>query len=420
MKRIAKAVACTVLLIAGLNAAPEAVSAESEPGENPNSMVAPDPEGQAQAQRAQVVESGDPACDTRNGEKPKPGSRCMTIVVVDGEGSSPPSDGAESVRLSSSGVEIPPWCTEPTTHGTRTHACRNYAFYIRTIQYNSNGAATETGRLYMNRWEHTYGSPSVDTFAHQSGISSYDGWGDALNMSVSGSASYTAGGDCTLASSSFPTQPIMPHHQLRKGEAFYDTTATAIGDVGTCTTTWELTFSVPTYNSAIISESMDDIRCDNAIGANGVRPRRVGCVVPWYASAVAYSQNTNPTLANHVTLAQLSGLPGATFAAPLNRETDSATIALNRSLACGDAPSVPEMSCDEYPLASSEQGLSSGGTRRSFPGCLILSPPATGPTGVSACMITASDNNAQGGLMSAFYYDERVLDGDPYRVVVVS
>lgn len=140
-----------------------------------------------------------------------------------------------------------------------------------------------------------------------------------------------------------------------------------------------------------------------------------------YASSVGYSQSAYPSLAAHVSQAQNSGLPGATFAAPLNRLRDATAINANRNLACGDAPSIAGFSCDEYPLASSYQGLSTGGgTRRSFDGCQIFAPVETGPTGVSACMITASENSAQGGLMAGFYYDWRVLDGDPYRVRVVS
>jgi hypothetical protein len=42
----------------------------------------------------------------------------------------------------------------------------------------------------------------------------------------------------------------------------------------------------------------------------------------------------------------------------------------------------------------------------------------TGPTGVSVCMITATENNAQGGLNTQFFRVERVLDGDPFRVTV--
>lgn len=35
-------------------------------------------------------------------------------------------------------------------------------------------------------------------------------------------------------------------------------------------------------------------------------------------------------------------------------------------------------------------------------------------------MINESDNNSQGGIMSAFYRSERILDNDPYRVIVVA
>lgn len=45
---------------------------------------------------------------------------------------------------------------------------------------------------------------------------------------------------------------------------------------------------------------------------------------------------------------------------------------------------------------------------------------AVGPTGASACMITASENNAQGGIMAAFNYDNRVLNGDPFLVNISS
>jgi hypothetical protein len=40
----------------------------------------------------------------------------------------------------------------------------------------------------------------------------------------------------------------------------------------------------------------------------------------------------------------------------------------------------------------------------------------TGPTGARACMITNTENSAQGGIMAAFYYNNRVLGGDPFRV----
>jgi hypothetical protein len=207
---------------------------------------------------------------------------------------------------------------------------------------------------------------------------------------------------------------------MRSGEAFFNTTATALGAVGFCTTTWDVIYTNPGYppSSPPVSRSIGDIRCDNATPAQGARARRVGCVVYWYASAALYSQSTYPSLARHVSLAQGSGLPGNSFAAPLTRTTNQTTINTNRNLACGNAPSITGKSCDEYPLATSNQGLAAGGTLRTFDGCNINAPRATGPTGASACMITASENNAQGGIMAAFNYDWRVLNGDPFRVLI--
>ncbi|WP_229076261.1 hypothetical protein [Actinoplanes sp. DH11] len=121
-----------------------------------------------------------------------------------------------------------------------------------------------------------------------------------------------------------------------------------------------------------------------------------------------------PHPAAHVAAAQNSGLPGEGFEDPLYRNETAATINLNRSRACGSAPSIAGKSCDEYPLASTYQGLAFGGTLRTFTGCNITAPTGvTGSVGASACMITASENNAQGGIMAKFYYDNRVLPGDP-------
>lgn len=178
-----------------------------------------------------------------------------------------------------------------------------------------------------------------------------------------------------------------------------------------------LTFTNPGYTSSTyVVPVFRQFRCDNKT-AGRTDP---GCVVPWYASAVYYSQATNPDLASHVSRAQASGLPGATFEAPLTRTTDPAVNQTNRDRACGYAPSVTGKSCDEYPVASSEQGLSAGGTRRTFDGCGFPGIQAgQGPTGVSVCMITASENSSQGGLHSAMYRSERVLQDDPFRVVVI-
>jgi hypothetical protein len=280
-----------------------------------------------------------------------------------------------------------------------------------------NGATTVTGELFMNVFDYEFSAVDLPNWQHQIGLAPYSGWGAAATASVSGTMA--AVGDCTnQGPNSFPTQPLSPiNNTMRVGFAGAMTTAVAVGAVGFCTTTWELLFTVPGYPPAGASSSLEEISCDNATGANGSRPARVGCVVWWFPALVLYSQSSYPSLASHVSRAQASGLPGATFANPLNRTSDPTIVNTNRNLACGDAPSIAGLSCDEHPLASTYQGLAFGGSRRTFTGCNINAPTGvTGPTGASACMITATQNNAQGGIMAAFYYDNRVLEGDPFRV----
>ncbi|MFD7733413.1 hypothetical protein ACFV6F_23870 [Kitasatospora phosalacinea] len=261
-----------------------------------------------------------------------------------------------------------------------------------------------------------YTDRTLITWAHQLEVTAYSGWGDAMTATVEGAASPS--GSCSLSNSSFPAQPLQPTSTWRIGEAFYNSTATAIGAIGFCTTTWQLTFRAPGgYTPAGMTYARNNVRCDNA--TPNANP---GCVVYWYAPPVFYSQTNTPDLANHVARAQASGLPGGTFDRPLTRITNPDLQEKNRQLACGDAPSITDKSCDEYPLASTKQGLytTPGGARRTFDGCSFNLPQTTGPTGVSVCMIAASNNNSQGGTMSNFYRAERVLDNDDYRVLVIA
>ncbi|MEV0903284.1 NucA/NucB deoxyribonuclease domain-containing protein [Streptomyces hokutonensis] len=263
---------------------------------------------------------------------------------------------------------------------------------------------------------YSYGETGLPTTAHQIEVSAYSGWGDALNASVDGQA--TLSGDCTRRSASYPAKPLKPLNSWSLGEAFFDTTATGAGDIGHCATYWYLTFTNGTYTPAVTDYNINEFRCDNATAGRAV----VGWVVPWYASALTYSKAATPNLVRHVQLAQGSGLPGATFAAPLTRTTSVWTIGVNRAFACPDDDVRPAgLNYDEYPLATSRNGLSAGGDRRSFAGCSLDNVPrSTGPKGASACMIPELENSSQGGTNTQFYRAERVLDGDPFRVLTTT
>ncbi|MFB7500417.1 hypothetical protein ACFC09_38060 [Streptomyces sp. NPDC056161] len=275
---------------------------------------------------------------------------------------------------------------------------------------------TVTGEANMLVLNYSYGETGLPTFAHQIETSAYSGWGDAMKATIDGQA--TMSGDCKRNSASFPAKPLTPVNSWSLGEAFFDTTATNDGDIGTCTTSWYLTFTNAPYVPAVTEYHMSDFRCDNATAGRAY----VGCVVPWYSSALTYSKARTPNLVRHVQLAQGSGLPGATFDAPLTRTTDTYTIGINRLKACpASDPAVEGKSCDEYPVATSRNGMSSGGARRSFDGCDLPNVlQRTGPSGASACMIPEGENNSQGGSNTQFYRAERVLDGDPFRILTAA
>jgi hypothetical protein len=65
----------------------------------------------------------------------------------------------------------------------------------------------------------------------------------------------------------------------------------------------------------------------------------------------------------------------------------------------------------------SAEGLTSGGTHRTFSGCQFTYPITTGPTGVSVCMIPKPQQDSQGGTHTGFASSWRVLPGDPFRIV---
>ncbi|MCY0929473.1 hypothetical protein OTB20_25385 [Streptomyces sp. H27-H1] len=313
-----------------------------------------------------------------------------------------------------SAITPPQWCDKAKNrvYGTRTQACI-WTTVTYTTQRIVNGQRTTTGQANLIVMQYNYTSTGLGRYAHQIETSMYSGWGDAPKAAIDGQATLT--GSCSRESATFPRKKLSPANSWQQGESFWDTTATASGAIGKCRTTWYLTFTNAPYSAAVTSVSMNEVRCDNATAG---RPG-AGCVVPWYASELVYLRANTPALAAHVTKAQASGLPGATFANPLTRTENATIIASNRTKACGRAPSIPGKSCDEYPIATSHQGLNVGGTRRTQTGCGFTGvPTGTGPSGVSVCMIAVADNNSQGGTNTQFFRRERVLENDPFRVAV--
>lgn len=144
----------------------------------------------------------------------------------------------------------------------------------------------------------------------------------------------------------------------------------------------------------------------------------VGCVfnnatpswVPGAASGTTY-----PAYDQHLTLAIGSGLRSKLTKA------STQTNAANRSKSCRRASisSGPAgMQCDEYPMASTNEGAASGGTVRSFAPCAMPSLPqnVTGSSGWSQCYIPSAQNMGAGNDLQKFYNNNRILTNDSFVV----
>jgi hypothetical protein len=207
-----------------------------------------------------------------------------------------------------------------------------------------------------------------------------------------------------------PTAPIYATStNWSYGHAFLETQTLGAGQVLNCTVRPQfhvsLTAGVVTSGNYTVSVS-HPIRCDNALRGTGTP----GCVIPVTADTNFFPYATS--WASHVTQAIASGLP-----ATLNRRYDVGAKNTSRKLSCPRSLNRPSgKSCDEYPFASTAQGASVAGKARTFHGCNVLGKVRTGPNGYSRCMIPVTDNSAGGGMLSAFYARNRILDGDRFRV----
>ncbi|MFD8978699.1 hypothetical protein [Streptomyces sp. NPDC059564] len=380
------------------DAPPASIAGRLTPDQNPDRTPEPKPAGGP----ASLAASGHGKCSERT---PDGRYSCLEITTTD----TPPSNAPRRTPSLAVGVTPPQWCDQAYNQvwGTRTQACI-WSTVTYTTYVDTNGQRTTTGQANVTVMQYNYTDTGLGRYAHQIDTSMYSGWGDATKATIDGQATLT--GPCTRNSATFPAKPLLPLNSWNTGESFWDTAITGPAATGKCKTIWYLTFNNAGYKPAVTDYSMNEVRCDNATAG---RPG-IGCVIPWAASNLVYTRAATPELADHVAKAQASGLPSR-----LTRTEDQAVIDSNRTQACGSAPSVPDKSCDEYPIASSQQGLSAGGARRSHPGCGFAGvPTATGPTGVSVCMIAQADNSSQGGTNTQFFRRERVLQNDPFNVVV--
>lgn len=316
-------------------------------------------------------------------------------------------------------VGLPEWCLSTTTNafrGTRHDACGiwNQGYYVQQ-RTGGTGPWVVTGTGYFTMVNYVYALPDTTTWANQLQIAGGAATGTAVGARVSAVASCT--GDCAKNSSSFSggelTQGVW-----RNGESYYDWNGVR-GQVGAGQSKWVITLTPAAGTGGSLSHEAPFVRCDHKMPGN----QPAGCVIRDVTPRLAYDRVTFPEFTTHITMAQSSGLPGGFNGAPLHR-TSAAQADANRYKAC-EQPGYARpanLSCDEYPFASSIEGAASGGgTARTFDWCEIVlsAPPSTGATGFSVCMINLKENvDAGRALNTALYMPRRILEGDAYRVGV--
>uniref|UniRef100_UPI003F4975A2 NucA/NucB deoxyribonuclease domain-containing protein n=1 Tax=Saccharothrix espanaensis TaxID=103731 RepID=UPI003F4975A2 len=292
-------------------------------------------------------------------------------------------------------VPLPSWC-QPDGYWwlTRKGTCMQSKI---TLGVHEVPSGKLTGELTFWARHYSYTSSTSITWAHQITIEATEGWGEGLGAKVQGGIDCT--GSCANTRGTFPSQSADPRSKAN-GEFYVDSTSTARWAIGTASTKVSFWFTHPRWASNSASATAPTVRCDNALPGTSAPPS--GCVFRDYQPVMVYSlTGSYPELAAHIRDAQAAGLPGAHGGTPLHRLTDPTLHERNRATACPDSlPRPPAKSCDEYPMASTWEGAS------------------TGSGNFSRRMIDDWQNSVGGSALGSFYSGDRVLERDAFTVYI--
>ena len=355
----------------------------------------------------------------------------MACVTLGGE----PPKGEAGDSLARGVVTPPQWCTDnPFTGWTvkRSQAC-SIASGLYTIYEVKNGIrGAVIGTMNFVLYRYLFTSLEEPLIADQIQVSSTIVTGAAVGTELV-KIDYETGDDFLVGYANLPTTTLTPG-VFAQGDALssWDVEASSHAfNQGT----WVIAFNSPNvpdiYEIGIESNTAalaaPPIRCDNELPGRTTS----GCVFIDSVPNITYN-TTSPNVtefANHVQLAQASGLPGSSASQiPLHRTTVSSTITANRNLACPQSLPRPDgKSCDEYPFASTYEGayasqvINGSSSPRTFPGCgvTLSGTPSTGAVGYSVCMIDKIQNSAAGSLLNSnLLVPYRIIEGDAYYVNV--
>jgi hypothetical protein len=287
---------------------------------------------------------------------------------------------AATAGVAAASIALPSWCTAGSWWAQRTEICQGGTAASLTWKDASSGKVLGTAQFLI--LQDLQLSPLGRTFAEnfELQVTSVTGQlpGATVNLAVS------CGGTCT-ATSHFPNgSAIAQGSDITTAIDYSDSTAT----VNTTTSEYALTWGPGTTNP--VTWPSPSYRCDNLIPTQGA-----GCVSPDYIPTMT-SMASLPNIAANIGDIQQAGphhYGRKADGLPLTR--NSSLYPKNRDAACPpNAPRPDGKSCDEYPFATTDQGASQ------------TTPPDCG-----SAMVPNDEQSQQGGFVSGFYRQERVLDG---------
>lgn len=181
---------------------------------------------------------------------------------------------------------------------------------------------------------------------------------------------------------------------------------------------WKVTGSGLTANAD--SFQSRTTRCDNGLYGHGIR-NPIGCVITNVTPEHTVTATGRQKYYDHLKNARTSGLRGFSPSSTLTYSRDTALVNRNYATSCKTITSLyprpaGDYQCDEFPFKSTREGAASNPTPRSFPGCAMGDPQRTGANGFSRCYIPSHDNLSGGGILSFFYSDNRLADGEKFYI----
>ncbi|KPH99876.1 hypothetical protein OV450_0724 [Actinobacteria bacterium OV450] len=318
-----------------------------------------------------------------------------------------------------------------TTPGTWWYGRFGYCVYSLTVLYtlkDGNGNVVGTGTLNVSS---SAVLPDKGTkWKEKISVTMTGATGSVTTLNVKFRAECSAGCKVTTAAPWYTKGALIPG-QLISGDVAYESTPAAGTAVG-FTTSYKMYVTSPGAQITDPSASWrnpEEIRCDDAVrDTTTTGTPEPGCVVPSVMPVVRMSDQQSPSGAGAAAAGYLwaqSNLAGWGRDKPLTRAKDD--IAGRTARTCGSFQArtdlVPGDSCGDFPLAVTREGGIDGAQcaevlpRHSTRGGWVTDV-LDGGTG-SPCArahVPLADKQAGDGQLSEGFTNQRVLDGDQFKL----